>query len=816
MAKIDKSTKVIDLDVSSAVNSLTKLQQKVVELSAAYNQLDGRTKEGIAAKQALAAASDRVTVALKKETVAVNADSAAHANSTKSIQLRINKLREEMQVMDMSTGAYKSKASEMRILNESMHEGARATGLASTSAMEFGRVVSDAPYGIRGMANNVSQLTSLLFMGGTAIDATTGKMIGLTGAIKNMWKAMMGPLGIMIAIQAIIAAIDYFAGSTKSAADEVSNMADQIYDLEAEISNVNTTMDAYVEIMNGGDKGSRGYLNTLKELKKLGIDPATMSTEEYNKAMETSRREQESLLILKNQLSVQDQAVNDKSIIKLGIEQDIADQRLKVMDMQLLLDEQEKSGGLQSSVYVVLQERINDEAAIEIKNKERLLEIELELDIAKKASTDTQVRILKLQPIKDKRGGRKARKQKDFSLNETQLEEDTRAALKIQEDLLAESNEKKLKISQEYEAIDLANKHDDWKLAAKLKFDTYMAGKASPAQKLKAEKLYNEESLYADAEYLEASSQMNQAHILTTNEFKRENEIAFTAESFKAKTDALQTNYEYLESITTENDMASFDRLQNYQQQIWDREAENFEITREARRVELTTLYNDESKVLEVLAEERATFTAEQNDNELQALRDKIDKKKQIQEEYYSWLSGTSTILKNIGKKNEAIAIAGLALEKGAAIAGIIVKASASNAKAAANLTDFTTSTAAANAHLPMGWGQAITAGLVAKETASTAAGVASTNIGAGISIAKIASTLITAKGGTPASTKGGAGGGGTSFTPSFNVVGNSNENQLAEGIANQVNTPVQAYVVYDEIEEAGQITNDSEESSGI
>ena len=816
MAKIDKSTKVIDLDVSSAVNSLTKLQQKVVELSAAYNQLDGRTKEGIAAKQALAAASDRVTVALKKETVAVNADSAAHANSTKSIQLRINKLREEMQVMDMSTGAYKSKASEMRILNESMHEGARATGLASTSAMEFGRVISDAPYGIRGMANNVSQLTSLLFMGGTAIDATTGKMIGLTGAIKNMWKAMMGPLGIMIAIQAIIAAIDYFAGSTKSAADEVSNMADQIYDLEAEISNVNTTMDAYVEIMNGGDKGSRGYLNTLKELKKLGIDPATMSTEEYNKAMETSRREQESLLILKNQLSVQDQAVNDKSIIKLGIEQDIADQRLKVMDMQLLLDEQEKSGGLQSSVYVVLQERINDEAAIEIKNKERLLEIELELDIAKKASTDTQVRILKLQPIKDKRGGRKARKQKDFSLNETQLEEDTRAALKIQEDLLAESNEKKLKISQEYEAIDLANKHDDWKLAAKLKFDTYMAGKASPAQKLKAEKLYNEESLYADAEYLEASSQMNQAHILTTNEFKRENEIAFTAESFKAKTDALQTNYEYLESITTENDMASFDRLQNYQQQIWDREAENFEITREARRVELTTLYNDESKVLEVLAEERATFTAEQNDNELQALRDKIDKKKQIQEEYYSWLSGTSTILKNIGKKNEAIAIAGLALEKGAAIAGIIVKASASNAKAAANLTDFTTSTAAANAHLPMGWGQAITAGLVAKETASTAAGVASTNIGAGISIAKIASTLITAKGGTPASTKGGAGGGGTSFTPSFNVVGNSNENQLAEGIANQVNTPVQAYVVYDEIEEAGQITNDSEESSGI
>tara|TARA_R110002073_G_scaffold62606_2_gene156910 strand:+ start:3210 stop:5666 length:2457 start_codon:yes stop_codon:yes gene_type:complete len=818
MAKIDKSTKVIDLDVSSAVNSLTKLQQKVVELSAAYNKLDGRTKEGIAAKQALAAASDRVTNSLKKETVAVNADSAAHANSTKSIQLRINKLREEMQVMDMSSGIYKSKASEMRVLNESMHEGARATGLASTSAMEFGRVVSDAPYGIRGMANNVSQLTSLLFMGGTAIDATTGKMIGLTGAIKNMWKAMMGPLGIMIAIQAIIAAIDYFAGSTKSAADEVSNLADQIYDLEAEVSIMNTTMDAYILVMDGADKTSRGYLNTLKELKKLGIDPTKMSEEEYAKAMETSRMEQESLLILKNKLAVEDRAVNDKSILLLAQDQKIADQRVINQELQLRFDEKLAEGMQQrSGKYAIMAKKIEDAENLQIENQERLLELQGELDIAKKESTDTQVRILKLEPVKDPKGGRKPRKQKDFSLNETQLEEDTIAALKIQEDLLAKSNEKKLKISQEYEAIDLANKHDDWKIAAKLKFDTYMAGKASPAQKLKAEKLYNEESLYAEAEYLEASSQMNEAHILTTNEFKRQNEIAFTAENFKAKTDALQANYDYLESITTENDMASFDRLQNYQQQIWDREAENFEITREARRVELEALYNDESKVLEVLAEERATFTAEQDSKELEALRDKIDKKKQIQEEYLSWLSGTSTVLKNIGKKNKAIAIAGLALEKGAAIAGIIVKASASNAKAAANLTDYATSTAAANAHLPMGWGQAITAGLVAKETASTAVGVAKTNIGAGISIAKIASTLITAKGGSPAGGgSGGGGGGGTSFTPSFNVVGNSNENQLAEGIANQVNTPVQAYVVYDEIQEAGQITNDSEESSGI
>jgi hypothetical protein len=35
-----------------------------------------------------------------------------------------------------------------------------ATGSATSSVMELSRVVSDAPYGIRGMANNITQLVS--------------------------------------------------------------------------------------------------------------------------------------------------------------------------------------------------------------------------------------------------------------------------------------------------------------------------------------------------------------------------------------------------------------------------------------------------------------------------------------------------------------------------------------------------------------------------------------------------------------------------------------------------------------------------------
>ena len=35
-----------------------------------------------------------------------------------------------------------------------------STGAATSAALELGRVISDAPYGIRGVANNVSQLAS--------------------------------------------------------------------------------------------------------------------------------------------------------------------------------------------------------------------------------------------------------------------------------------------------------------------------------------------------------------------------------------------------------------------------------------------------------------------------------------------------------------------------------------------------------------------------------------------------------------------------------------------------------------------------------
>ena len=54
-----------------------------------------------------------------------------------------------------------------------------ATGSATSATMELSRVISDAPYGIRGMANNITQLVSQM---GTA----TTKAGGFGAALKLM------------------------------------------------------------------------------------------------------------------------------------------------------------------------------------------------------------------------------------------------------------------------------------------------------------------------------------------------------------------------------------------------------------------------------------------------------------------------------------------------------------------------------------------------------------------------------------------------------------------------------------------------------
>jgi len=147
------------------------------------------------------------------------------------------------------------------------------------------------------------------------------------------------------------------------------------------------------------------------------------------------------------------------------------------------------------------------------------------------------------------------------------------------------------------------------------------------------------------------------------------------------------------------------------------------------------------------------------------------DAKLSIQNQQLDNVTAGIGLLKGLFEKNKAIQKGLLIAENAAGIAKIIINTMAGNAKTVATM------------------------GVI-----PAAPFVAANNIGAGISIAT--SIAATAKG-LAALGGGGAGGGGSQNlpnanggapAPSFNVVGNSGVNQIAQTLGNQ--QPVQAYVV--------------------
>lgn len=131
---------------------------------------------------------------------------------------------------------------EMGLLNKVNQGMISNTGLAGATLTEFGRTISDAPYGIQGMANNLSQLSSLFT---TFVSKTEG---GVIPALRQLRKEFLGPLGIVIAIQAALAAWEFLAKTQDKAADSAKNATNDAFAQKAILdSYVNTLEDVNLE-----------------------------------------------------------------------------------------------------------------------------------------------------------------------------------------------------------------------------------------------------------------------------------------------------------------------------------------------------------------------------------------------------------------------------------------------------------------------------------------------------------------------------------------------------------------------------------------
>ncbi len=221
-----KSSYKLDVQTKAAETKIKSLKGEMSDLESQLKDLDATSLKYTSTLKRYEIAEKGLNAELRKHSKLVDQATVSDKNSINVTQQKINALRKQMNAMDMSSDSFKTASANMRQLNASMLEGSSATGLHAASAMELGRVFSDAPYGIRGMANNISQLGSLMAQSARATDAATGKMIGFGGALKGLGKALVGPLGILLAFQAVVAAVEYFSSRVNDAEKELNTLAE--------------------------------------------------------------------------------------------------------------------------------------------------------------------------------------------------------------------------------------------------------------------------------------------------------------------------------------------------------------------------------------------------------------------------------------------------------------------------------------------------------------------------------------------------------------------------------------------------------------
>ena len=160
-------------------------------------------------------------------------------------------------------------------------------GLSGAIVTEMGRTISDAPYGLKGMGNNISQLSSLFGM-----FAVNVKKSGRTmkQGFKQLGASLMGPIGLVTALQLIVALIQ--SGAFDFLADWFTDIKNKVKEVNVEVATQAEELRGYVSVLNDSNASEEARINASKELVGVieGVTDATevekMTNEELTKSVE--------------------------------------------------------------------------------------------------------------------------------------------------------------------------------------------------------------------------------------------------------------------------------------------------------------------------------------------------------------------------------------------------------------------------------------------------------------------------------------------------------------------------------------------------
>lgn len=179
----------------------------------------------------------------------------------------VQKLEGFSKAMEEAGRTTKRVKKEVDDTSNALGEQSRATNLAGQSALEMSRIASDAAYGIRGMANNIGQVATMMIELHKEAPKTIGWFNRIKWSARELWSAIMGPMGILIAIQGFLSLMTVWSLKSDETTESQKKLNKEIEETNKLLRDEVSEFDALVYAL----KNSTGEAREIaeQEIRKL-------------------------------------------------------------------------------------------------------------------------------------------------------------------------------------------------------------------------------------------------------------------------------------------------------------------------------------------------------------------------------------------------------------------------------------------------------------------------------------------------------------------------------------------------------------------
>jgi len=238
-----------------------KLKKAVEDAAKALQQFGKEASDlnGQLKKNAIATAN------LSKQTEDLNRDFKAGVISENAFGRGLLEVASAERKLAADSTALSSRLSQVnKAASQLGNKGLKTVGKSAANAVpsmtSFSQVIQDAPFGIQGVANNITQLTM-------QFGNLSTKLGGSKAALKSMLATLTGPAGILLAVSVVTSLMLVFSRSLFKTKDKAKALKEEQEKLTKALKDYEDQLDAVTKTQLIGGRASASELTNLKLLK---------------------------------------------------------------------------------------------------------------------------------------------------------------------------------------------------------------------------------------------------------------------------------------------------------------------------------------------------------------------------------------------------------------------------------------------------------------------------------------------------------------------------------------------------------------------